>query len=341
MSRRQVRPDVTRSLRAEEPSNFSINCSRRACETVFCVCHERDSHFQHGTLRAAQSHRDWVPRVLSECRCLHPTIHFRQDWVREEPVRSVGRWKFARSLFRAGLNQSKRNQLTRRIEVASCHVCAGSALLVLRASNNFDTRLCGLCCMVQEKHAFSDWLLCYIRDAKTELRRPELVAAWVSATPSTCVFADGQFVHQCAKHVDPTHLPTDGHAVFLKQFGFPTCFGFLTSRSRLLMTPSACCNRTLACSLDFSRVVVSHAPSVEHVKPVPVRLAQMPLATSRTSRAQRKQPLVNVEKDIGCPLEQAFCTLPEQYSYNKHVFCQSTSCRKTVHSFHFVHALPS
>ena len=68
-------------------------------------------------------------------------------------MRSVGRWKFARSLFRAGLNQSKRNQLTRRIEVASCHVCAGSALLVLRASNNFDTRLCGLCCMVQEKHA--------------------------------------------------------------------------------------------------------------------------------------------------------------------------------------------
>ena len=74
-------------------------------------------------------------------------------WVREEPVGLAGRWKCTQVLFSAELNQSKRNQHTRRIEVASCHVCARSALLVLRASNNFDTRLCGLCCMVQEKHS--------------------------------------------------------------------------------------------------------------------------------------------------------------------------------------------
>ena len=84
-------------------------------------------------------------------------------WVREEPVGLTGRWKCTQALFSVELNQSKRNQHTRRIEVASCHVCARSALLVLSANNNFDTRLCGLCCMVQVKHSLmTDCCVTYV-----------------------------------------------------------------------------------------------------------------------------------------------------------------------------------
>ena len=108
-------------------------------------------------------------------------------WVREEPVGLAGRWKCTQALFSAELNQSKRNQHTRRIEVASCHVCARSALLVLRANNNFDTRLCGLCCMVQEKHSLMTDC-CVTNEASTSRAR----CLFVFMTSSTCHAATPQ-----------------------------------------------------------------------------------------------------------------------------------------------------
>ena len=110
----------------------------------------------------------------------------------------AGRWKCTQALFSVELNQSKRNQHTRRIEAASCHVYARSALLVLRANNNFDIRVCGLCCMVQEKHALVIGCCATYAIQKPSFKRPELVAAWVFATPSSCHAAIPQGLYQKA-----------------------------------------------------------------------------------------------------------------------------------------------
>ena len=86
------------------------------------------------------------------------------------------------------------------------------------------------------------------------------------------VCVDGQFVHHAPNrrltrraglvHVDPTHLPTDEHGCLLQITWLPYMLWVLRWLAPASwMTASACCNRTLACSLFFSGVVVvfSHA----------------------------------------------------------------------------------
>ena len=97
VSRRLVRPDVTRSPRACVRVRRFVrkNPSRRACRTVACVCDARDQRFLDGTLRAAQR----GSKTSVGERCPHPRVHFRQGRVRARPVGLAGRWKCARSLF--------------------------------------------------------------------------------------------------------------------------------------------------------------------------------------------------------------------------------------------------
>ena len=87
VSQREVRPDGTRAqVLTEEPSNFlSIAAGVHAKLSLACP-DARDQRFQDGALRAALSHWDTVPTVLSEDRCPLPPIHFRQDRVRAAPV---------------------------------------------------------------------------------------------------------------------------------------------------------------------------------------------------------------------------------------------------------------
>ena len=75
VSRREVRPDVTRSRRAcvrvrrfvrKNPPTFCQLQQARMRNCPLRVRDARDQHFQHRTLRAAQSHRYRVPTVLSE-----------------------------------------------------------------------------------------------------------------------------------------------------------------------------------------------------------------------------------------------------------------------------------
>ena len=63
-------------------------------------------------------------------------------------------------------------------------------------------------------------------------------------------------------------------------------------------------------------------------------LAQMLLATSRTSHAQQKQPLVNVETDWVCPLGETHCA-PVNLDVTNTFFFPCTPDPKNTHSFHF------
>ena len=74
-------PRVRRFERKNPPTFLSIAAGVHAKLSFACpdAC---DQRFLDGASRAAQSHRDRVPTVLSEDRCPLPPIHFRQDQVR-------------------------------------------------------------------------------------------------------------------------------------------------------------------------------------------------------------------------------------------------------------------
>ena len=120
-------------------------------------------------------------------------------------------------------------------------------------------------------------------------------------------------------HVDSTHFPSNQHAVLHAEFRYFQCSAFwahpvpsLDDQVRMLQ--HSCVLVWSSCRLrlnTFESVLESDE--------------QMPIATSLTLCGQQKQPFVTVETDFGFELEQAYCTLPEESSDNKHVFLLTSS----------------